>query len=146
MPERDERARKLLYEVADYIEAHPESHDQFSWFYVDPARDVNYGAVRQLSELWDCGTRACIAGWGCLLNGDKVILDAYGNHVEPKEGGNREHVAERARELFDLDDDESDVLFDGDWCPSGELTVSEALRAIADGADPRDVTREWSSD
>src|ERR1044072_1672642 len=48
---------KLAYEVLDYIEAHPEKHDQATYFN-------------------SCGTTACFAGWASLLSGDEHTFDA----------------------------------------------------------------------
>jgi hypothetical protein len=44
----------LAYKTLDHIDAHPEQHDQHVWI-----------------STPSCGTSACLAGWVCLLAGDK---------------------------------------------------------------------------
>lgn len=44
-----------MEEVADYLEAHPEQHDQSIWYRVE-----------------SCGTTGCVAGWTSFLSGARI--------------------------------------------------------------------------
>lgn len=56
----------LLNRIADQIELHPETHQQDEWFY----------------SASECGTRACIAGWACILeNSDGIWITNDDTHT-----------------------------------------------------------------
>jgi hypothetical protein len=84
---------ELAYRVLDHIDAHPEQHDQRVW-------------IENRSE---CGTAACLAGWVCLLSGDRPDFD----HEEDEacevflgKGDSAMPVAERAASLLGIPYDE----------------------------------------
>lgn len=74
----------------------------------------------------ECGTVGCIAGWADRLSGYDDPLVAPSN----------------AEERLGLTLDEGSVLFDEAWRPAEGLTVPDALRKLAGGADLEDVTHE----
>ena len=81
---------KLAYEVLDYIEAHPEKHDQATYFN-------------------SCGTTACFAGWASLLSGDEHTFDATHSMVTAyvrTPDGRICHIESRAMELLGLEYDD----------------------------------------
>lgn len=83
--------RLLAQQVGNFIEAHPEAHDQDSWIYEDSSTV--------------CGTTMCIAGTAAfLVNGldFKATLDAVRNH-----GGWEQYGSE----LLGLDSEEAEVVF-----------------------------------
>jgi len=56
---------ELAYRALDHIDANPDQHDQRVWISKD-----------------SCGTVACLAGWVCLLAGDKPAYEPYGEDPE----------------------------------------------------------------
>lgn len=60
----DKDGQKLLMQVADHLEIFPESHEQESW-------------------ASECGTKACIAGWMCMLGTDD--FEVVGKRFVPKQ-------------------------------------------------------------
>lgn len=50
------RNTELLQQVMQYIDDHPEQHDQKIWY------------IKSKS----CGTSGCFAGWACALSGQSV--------------------------------------------------------------------------
>jgi hypothetical protein len=92
--------KELLERTMQYIEDHPEEHDQTMWFVQTP-----------------CGTTACFAGWACVLSGLKpdFTIQAPFNyrpdityHVE----GTDEWVKPVAQKLLGLTHYDADTLFD----------------------------------
>lgn len=58
----------LAYRVLDYIEAHPEQHNQATFIF-------GYGNLPVLSkDNAPCGTTACFAGWTVLLTGHQIVV------------------------------------------------------------------------
>lgn len=164
MPSKNIPAPVLLNAIADLVEEFPELHNQEVW--------------ETLPEDNPCGTKACIAGWACILGTDdfkqKEIkvgdADEKGIFWIPKKRLVREHVpndytdvdaltpSDRIRnlpteyyagmgaELLGLDNEQADLLFHGEGRPREDYTVSEALRAIANGADVHDVWTDGTWD
>ena len=92
------------YGTLDFIEAHPDKHDQGSW--VDrPDRRWLEGPANLDNALAECGTTACYAGWALLLAGRKIgewtTPDALGSAMVPLE----------AARLLGLDSEEIYPLF-----------------------------------
>lgn len=92
----------LMWRVLDQIDAHPELWDQEYWFTVT-----------------ECGTAACVAGWACLLSGDKP-LPLLGKFEDLSVGEQAAHVDVqgwmrltrlRAQELLGITEEQADVLF-----------------------------------
>lgn len=131
MPKTDEQIRRA-YEVLDYIEAHPDKHDQSYW--------VNRmdGLVTPELALGDCGTTACVAGWTVLLAGrsivryDRIVEDApveYFSATEIERDLNS--VPNMAVVLLGLDEDEEWEMF---WeC----IDLADVRKAIAEIFGPR---------
>ncbi|SVD91903.1 uncharacterized protein METZ01_LOCUS444757, partial [marine metagenome] len=102
-------------------------------------------------EALECGTKMCVAGWACQLKGylpsvKMVTVEENGNTIQrPKFDWNQvtklkrwknrhtsrhttHDVAEVARKLLGINEDESDILFHGDY----EWTGND-LRAFGKG-------------
>lgn len=139
-----ERNTDLFFAVADQIEAHPGAYDQ-----------ETYG------ERFDCGTRACIAGWAVLLNQNPAwevwwkTYD-YGGGLEYELSVRRAstateiHVHEAAQEMLGLTAGEASRLFAGGWMPpAGSFSepndVAEALRHIGKGGPVDEWTHQHSA-
>lgn len=74
----------LAYQVLDYIDAHPEQHDQGD-FIRGVARGVE-GARSIAAEDMPCGTRACFAGWAVLLGGKTIDVVLFMPRADLGEG------------------------------------------------------------
>lgn len=95
----------LMYQVIDQIDAHPELWDQGYWFTVT-----------------DCGTAACVAGWACLLSGDKPFpllqkledlpVGELVSYVDVK--GWQVWARDRAQKLLGITDGQADALFNAE--------------------------------
>lgn len=93
---------ELMWRVLDQIDAYPELWDQGYWFTVT-----------------DCGTAACVAGWACLLSGDKPFpllgkLEdlPVGEQVSYVDVQGWTRLARvRAQELLGITEDQADALF-----------------------------------
>lgn len=157
-------AKTLLLAIADLVEEFPHLHDQEHW--------------ETLPEEEPCGTKACIAGWACILGTDDFKqkslkvgdADEKGIFWIPKKRVLREYegmeqdvvedlsysgrinrlsnsyYSSTGAELLGLDGYESDLLFHGEGRPRDDMSVSEALRAIANGADVADVWTDGTDD
>lgn len=93
----------LAYRALDQIDARPELWDQGYWFTVT-----------------DCGTAGCIAGWACVLSGDKpspwegLMEDlSIGDQVAHVDlpTGERVEARERARALLGITEEQAQDLF-----------------------------------
>lgn len=97
--------------LADFIDQLPDEHfSMTSWNIGNP---YNLGVLDHKTEgpePWmnpkpllaaaaECGTRACIAGWACIIFCEPQDFDLYGD------------TAQNARYLLDLDEDQADALF-----------------------------------
>jgi hypothetical protein len=102
----------LGHAVMRQVIAHPEQHDQGSFFssatVAEYAATAEVRAWAQSGDHLDCGTTACVAGWTTLLHGDRVL-----NHmvVQPIEGGQSIWADVRAAELLGLTNNEAWHLF-----------------------------------
>lgn len=124
-----ERNEELLRAVADYIEEDPKRHTQSCW----------------VNENWDCGTTGCIAGNALLLSGYKYTARTNNwltpNGVFADVDDNTFEYAKRELGLTEVD---AQVLFGGHWKPARHLTIGDALRKLAGGADIKEVTYDRS--
>lgn len=123
---------ELAYKVLDYIEAHPEQHDQDEFLH----------ASRELDELFDrrefvpvttdvviqhCGTTACFAGWTALLSGK--TLHASGNVRD--DDGRTIDIERAAADLLGIDQEAACDLF------YGADDLGEVRDAVAEIFGPR---------
>lgn len=108
-----------LLAVADIIEHQPEKWEQMAHYFDDGGvgNDDNLDPADVAGLSTACGTTACIAGWGVVLNPDFTrLLGLTWTHAGAVSLGLREHLAK--------------VLFDADL--HGEpAEVAELLRHIA---------------
>lgn len=58
----------LLRKTLEYLEEHPNQHDQYSWGTTIKVEDA-------LAEK--CGTAMCISGWAQILNGADVVGNSF---------------------------------------------------------------------
>ena len=127
-----EDQRKLCLEVADRLDAWPETHSQHDWYdhytWGREAMDGSdlcttlYGtphpgrtAVVDLLDMAECGTTACLAGHALIAAHDLGML----HDDDPGRSSNRYGIADSAARLlglsnvdpgwFDADVDEADV-------------------------------------
>lgn len=153
------KVQKLFNQIADRIEADPESYDQDIWGYTEPQRSVDYEDLdyRKAEILeQDCGTSHCIAGWAAVLSGykpsitsyeeslNKFVIEVDWSHVKKDLEPGRATCAV-GREVLGLSMQDADVLFSEFWKPeqvTGDSTrdVIDALRRLADGHSVDDVT------
>lgn len=83
---------RLLKKVAEHIKEEPRRLDMEKWTdVVDPV----------YADSPPCGTVGCIAGWACMLNGDKPTPG----------GGSQIYFFSRGQELLGLTKDQADRLF-----------------------------------
>jgi hypothetical protein len=80
-----------------------------------------------VQDTWRCGTGMCFAGWGVALAGATFPYEPYSGNWVPVSppglqapacevadyDGKLWRIRDLARELFGLDDNEANVLFDG---------------------------------
>lgn len=125
--------KELFEKIADHIEIHPDQWSQETW--VDNGLHGHVGPGNVL-DPYDCGTSACIAGWAVMLSRQPI----------PNEW------TMKGAELLGLQLSDAHTLFDEYWRPAGYSDdnavdinakyAAEALRAIGNGADVDDVTKE----
>lgn len=72
---------ELAERVLTQITEHPETHDQVEW----------------------CGSRKCVAGWACTLNGDELFLNDEDLVRARTADGDVYEVSDRAATLLGLD-------------------------------------------
>lgn len=126
------------YAVLDFIEAHPDKHDQSRWIYSPTAEEIPPGVIgpdevyagydrdRVLNE---CGTTACYAGWYALLAGR--VFSGYGHLLS----GGRQDVPRFAAKGLGLTPDEAYALFyDADDLADVRKAVFEIFGPRPDGA------------
>lgn len=122
------------YRVLDYIEAHPERHDQADF--------INLGAIPYaladkntfLGEAViadSCGTTACYAGWTVLLDGQRV--NRHGRVLDDVPGValRSADIEWRAIQLLDINTRQADDLF------YAAQNLDELRDAVADIFGPR---------
>lgn len=95
--------RTRAYAVLDFIEAHPDKHDQDYWL-MSFSR-MPQGGFTTETALKRCGTTACYAGWTVLLAGLPIQYDPWGDTDK------RWLVRNRAAVLLGLTDGEEQALF-----------------------------------
>jgi hypothetical protein len=132
------RNTELFLRIADHIEMFPETYNQEVW------GDVVEDANEELKET-PCGTAFCIAGhaghesgWG---PGSTYVWDAWElkKVLAPTwdllRMGDRHELSAPVvgRYELGLTAREAGVLFDENWSPYEDITVPEALRALAYG-------------
>lgn len=147
------RNAQLFNTIADVLDLDPTLHDQ-----------------ERFARNTDCGTTACIAGWACILGTDDFKFKK-GKWRPRRRVVNRERAAIHraplrptsdptfddllhsayfsltAASILGLSEEEGDVLFAANAGPSGDYTVSGALRAIAGGESVEDVWGDrWDQD
>jgi hypothetical protein len=120
---------RLAYTVLDYIEDHPERHDQDTWITVGGGLPtITDRNTRTTVENADCGATCCFAGWAVLLNGDTI---ASGSLVYNSNGRFVSNIDIYARHLLGLTPDEADELF------YGAKDIDDVRRAVAHIYGPR---------
>lgn len=98
---------ELLEKTMQYIEDHPEQHEQSLW----------------LSQATPgCATAACFAGWACLLDGYEAVawerwyragIDLISFNVRKSDSLVNSHPRELGQALLGLSDADAWVLFYG---------------------------------
>ena len=127
-----ERNSELFEAIADAIELAPERYDQSDWALPGPD---DFEGLPTTELLHRCGTKHCIAGWAVSLSTTEDTRNKTKDDVDRRGWG------AVARERLGLSFDEADELFGQHWLPRAGMTVPEALRALAAGADVRVVSR-----
>lgn len=130
----------LFRVIADQLEAHPEKYDQGTWG-VDDTKEISehdFFTVAERMAVNGCGTRGCIAGWAAAFNITAPQV------AEPIRSGVYD-ISKIAAELLELPQSQANELFDEHWKPRRDLTVSEALRKLANGATVDSVSG-WDDD
>lgn len=117
-----ERNEELFRQVADQIDAHPESHNQDGFLFIG-----------------ECGAVACVCGWAVVLGEFMGAVNAaetwYFSHANASVA-----MWDRGQEALGLTHDESLTLFSPSWRPHDGLSVPDALRKIGEGASIEDVS------
>jgi hypothetical protein len=109
--------RTRAYRTLDFIEAHPDKHDQAFWIYREA---ISQPITLDLDlAVTECGTTACFAGWTVLLAGQQIsarrtAMDRFG-------------IPERAEGLLGLTIEEADELF---WQADDLADVRKAVFEI----------------
>jgi hypothetical protein len=94
----------LLRQIAEQIDQHPEQYNQ-KWFVTET----------------ECGTAYCVAGWACVIDRANGGIHDFDDDMW-----------ERAKGLLDISDDEAYILFENNQGPTGDLSIGDALRKIAE--------------
>lgn len=120
------KTRAHAQDILDYLETHPERHDQTHWFLPNGDVDRNW-SLRQIGESVErgdyniCGTTMCVAGASVyLIEGQEGVASAL-KSVD---------FDERAEHNLGLNFDESHCLF---YDLRDNAKALDALRAIANG-------------
>lgn len=121
---------ELAYLILDYIDAHPEQHDQDVWI-----------------QEKECGTAGCFAGWATLLSGDRPNTnhedDAEAETVWVAVAGvdTSQYIPARAAELLGISFDEQATW--GNRLFNATNTREDLGRLVAEifGPRPAVVTR-----
>lgn len=131
------RNLQLLQQVRDKILLESEQHDQGTWLVV--SQDVVVDNIASVS----CATAACVAGWACVLTGDRAVIGQgdivlVGEHagsysvakvITPE--GEVAWIDKRAGKLLGLNIDEYEELFDSDNTREEVLDMLDELIAEA---------------
>lgn len=129
--------QQLMLAVADAIENDPASYKQTHWI-----------------EVTECGTTCCIAGWAVKIAQDedfeRVVSTARAMGIYYESSyAYEEHDSwflYTAMDLLGLERNEAHKLFGCNWRPAAELTVPEALRKFAGGAELEEITGPLGED
>lgn len=110
---------KLLDEIMEFIEAHPETWHQASWFqHLDPETGDSkwHVTIEEVSERNSCGTSFCFAGHVALHEGfPSPPLDSNESWERTIDGERwPEHVDTFAMNRLGITTAQADALFDGD--------------------------------
>lgn len=128
--------RELAGMVLEHIEAHPETHDQFSWIVTD-WKEWAGDSLPSMAELQSCGTTACVAGWTVLLGAPAEVRVQH--QRDNADGGVWSDfyrwVPDRATELLGITTAEADYLFDS---TRSRAQVISHLMELRDGNHFRD--------
>lgn len=131
------RNAELFKLIADELELFPESYNQEAWGSEIEDQDE---AAQTL-----CGTAFCIAGHGVHRTGwtSHSPTDWYMvHHPDNTDTIGRSTSMQAAYELG-LTQREAAILFSSEWLPEYGYTVSDALRALANGAEIDEVTSDY---
>jgi len=145
---------KMLYKIADIIEAFPEHHNQDSWIEMGSLNNADADA----SIIWDgekisCGTTQCIAGWAVVLD-NKGLTGFQWEADAPTvcfENGmsfnhyNDQMYIEQGADILGLDRGDALKLFmTSDISDYESFDMPRVLREIADGEKiEKALSRAW---
>jgi hypothetical protein len=126
----NEDTKAMAQAVVDYIESHPDKHEQASWFgkkFTGPdGEEDNMGfAYEQTVSPTACGTTMCVAGTALWLDAgmpDKIVIPTFPDEL--------------AAPLLGLNEEEAYALFFN----MDESRALDMLRALANG----DEHKFWS--
>lgn len=116
------------YEMLDFIEAHPDAHDQNWWINHD--KRITRAGLDAARALNTCGTTACAAGWTVLLAGGRFVSTW---RVQLPDGGSW-RVEDAAAFLLGMGDSEAAALF------RRARDLAEVRKAVFDIFGPRPGT------
>lgn len=125
---------KRLAAVMDFLEEHPERHEQSCWVSAPGQVEV---------DPFSCGTTGCLAGWGVMLMGYKP--DRTRSYCSPDGSESNESLIRgTAVEVFGLTEEQGDVLFKDDIPASAQRAGVDLL---LEGGDPNWVWyRGWEEE
>lgn len=154
---------ELFRKVADAIEREPDRYNQRTWLSLDNQ------ITTLAAPLEHCKTVCCVAGHAIMeststeewdsavstalrhmavihkmgVDDPRLLKDITLDHVIIKNLIGEDHsIPKRAAELLGLSNEEADFLFAENWEPESDLSVSDALRQLADGAELCDVSKD----
>lgn len=144
---------KLLREVLQYIETHPQKWNQQAWFKVGQRSNgepIFNKVTLQFEEVNSCNTSMCFAGHAALMSGfdappknDYLMWRGWGPGLRKAETMD---VDEYAREVLGLTFEQADVLFQGENTLEDLKEIVENLienpDAYADGYGPAEARRD----
>lgn len=125
--------REAARQIADIIRKNPDRYNQESYFYI-PAlddrsnRDVSLSVLRMPENT--CGSTECVAGHALMLAAPPTYRFNSRGLLLYNDYGDDIGIDEYAMQVLDIDDDQSDWLFDALRC---KCEVLWALDNIADG-------------
>jgi hypothetical protein len=128
----------MLRRVASAIDQNPDNYNQSLWLDDENGLGTETDSLLRLSE-GVCGTQGCIAGWAVAIRYASVDPEDPGDDFRDRWLATPA-FEQAASQIFDLPIAEADMLFDPMWRPRSDLTVSDALRTLADGAHVIDVS------
>lgn len=106
---------KLLFEILEFIEAHPTTWKQEDWFKIVDRQsgDVKFvSETSEVSEVNSCGASFCFAGHVALATGfPEPPKDDNESWTREVENGWDEYVQDYAAKRIGLSENNADVLF-----------------------------------